>query len=224
MRRRRWAVGIVLLGAAAGCFLLLRPQVAMLPHYVPFLRAKQPLLVYRGKLSKAQKLIVEGARDQLTWGTVYDASYCHIPYPGGDVNRKKGACTDVVIRALRHAGYDLQVGIHKDISEHWSLYPRYEYNPHPDPNIDQRRVPNQRVFFARFGKKLSTGVAKPEGWAPGDVIEWRMPHGHDHTGVLSDHLDREGFPLVIHNVGDGPQEEDVLRTWTVTGHFRYPKA
>ena len=179
-------------------------------------------MAYRGKLDKAQQLIVAGLRDQLTWGTAYDNNYTVISYPYGDVNRKKGACTDVVIRALRNAGYDLQSKIHQDIAAHWGLYPRYGGCPRPDPNIDQRRIPNQRVFFSRFGQSLPTDIKTPLSWQPGDIVEWKMPFGHDHTGVLSDHVDPQGFPLVIHNMGSGPLEQDVLRSWTIVRHFRYP--
>jgi len=86
--------------------------------------------------------IVEGAKLQCDPPAHYDASYRSIPYPNGDVASDRGACTDVVIRALRHAGYDLQKLIHEDIKKHLADYPKH--GERPDPNIDQRRVPNQR--------------------------------------------------------------------------------
>ncbi len=188
------------------------------PHLSRSAAASQP------RLKKTQRLIVEGARNQLSWGTRYDPSYQKISYPNGDVDRKKGVCTDVVIRSLRNAGYDLQQLIHKDISSHWGVYHRYAHNPRPDSNIDQRRVPNQRVFFRRFGVSLAMGTNDPKNWSPGDIVEWRLSSGLDHTGVLTDRLDPEWFPLVIHNIGAGAQEEDVLRSWKITGHFRLPKS
>jgi uncharacterized protein YijF (DUF1287 family) len=107
---------------------------------------------------------------------------------------------------------------------HWSQYPRYEALDHPDSNIDHRRVPNQRVFFSRYGKSLTLGTARSQDWLPGDFVSWKLANGRDHIGILSDHLDDDGFPLVIHNIGAGPQEDDVLRspTWRITGHYRYP--
>ncbi len=160
----------------------------------------------------------------MTWGTVYDPAYYRIPYPGGDIPRGKGVCTDVVIRSLRRAGFDLQKLIHEDMLKAWDAYPRYPNRNSPDSNIDHRRVPNQRVFFRRHGRSCTLKPVSPRDWRPGDIVEWKLPGGPDHTGVLTDRLDSDGFPLVIHNIGAGPQEEDVLRTWTwkITGHFRYP--
>jgi hypothetical protein len=172
----------------------------------------------------AAALIVEGARDELTWGTSYDPAYCRIAYPSGDVPRSKGVCTDVVIRALRHAGFDLQKLIHEDMRRDWAAYPRYPGRDSPDPNIDHRRVPNQRVFFFRHGRSIDTGSQDVRSWQPGDIVEWRLPSGRDHTGIVTDRLNAARLPYVIHNIGYGPQEEDVLRApgWTITGHFRYP--
>lgn len=176
-------------------------------------------------LSKMQSLLVDGLRDQLTWGTGYDPQYYRIAYPGGDVPRDCGVCTDVVIRAYRHAGIDLQKLIHEDMEKAWSSYPRYKGLEAPDTNIDHRRVPNQAWFFKRHGLSLTTSATDPKDWQPGDVVEWRLVGGLDHTGMLTDKLDKDGFPYVIHNIGQGPQEEDVLRTWSwkLTGHFRFPK-
>jgi uncharacterized protein YijF (DUF1287 family) len=171
-----------------------------------------------------QSKLVAGLRDQLTWGTGYNQKYMPISYPNGDVPRKTGVCTDVVIRAYRHAGFDLQRLIHEDMVAAWSQYPRYSGLPFPDTNIDHRRVPNQAVFFERHGAVLTTDTQHPSDWQPGDVVEWKLFGRLNHTGMLSDHLGSDGFPLVIHNMGSGPQEEDVLRAtgWRVTGHFRYP--
>jgi len=160
----------------------------------------------------------------LTWGTKYDPSYIKIAYPGGDPPRSQGVCTDVVVRAYRNAGFDLQKLIHEDMQVAWDRYPRYSGRKTPDSNIDHRRVPNQKVFFKRHGQTLTVKCSSPKDWQPGDIVEWKLPvSGRDHTGLLSDKLDGDGYPLVVHNIGDGPQEEDVLRTWQIVGHFRYPK-
>lgn len=171
------------------------------------------------RVDKTRQLIVEGARDQLTWGTHYDPAYVKIAYPGGDPPKKQGVCTDVVIRAFRHAGIDLQKLIHEDMKGAWSLYPRYAGRTAPDTNIDHRRVPNQREFFKRHALSLSTRG----DWRSGDIVEWKLDNGRDHTGIVTDRKGRSGLPLVIHNIGAGPQEEDVLTSWKVVAHFRYPK-
>lgn len=175
-------------------------------------------------LTKVQKKIVSAARDQLSWGTKYDPAYIKLPYPKGDVPKSKGVCTDVVVRALRGAGYDLQKLIHEDMTNRWKEYPRYSSNKAPDTNIDHRRVPNQIVYFKRFGDELTKAFAHPEDWNPGDIVMWKLPGGADHVGVLSDKRNADGYPLVIHNIGPAPSEDDVLTsiTWKVTGHFRFP--
>ena len=44
----------------------------------------------------------------------YDPAYFSISYPGGDVPKDKGVCTDVVIRTFRKIGIDLQKLIQED--------------------------------------------------------------------------------------------------------------
>jgi uncharacterized protein len=169
-------------------------------------------------LNPVQARILVGAKDQLSWGTVYDGAYVRIPYPGGDVPREQGVCTDVVVRALRNADIDLQRLIHEDMRRAWGEYPRYAGLSRPDPNIDHRRVPNQIRFLKRHGRDLGTSLRE---WLPGDFVFWKLDGGLDHVGVLSDLLGASGDPCVIHNLG-GVREEDVLRRWKIVGHYRYP--
>jgi uncharacterized protein len=168
--------------------------------------------------------IVQNAKEQLSWGTRYDARYVRLPYPGGDVPKDRGVCTDVVIRSLRAAGYDLQKLIHEDLKAAWSKYPRYGGLNHPDRSIDHRRVPNQKVFFRRQGLTLPKTVDRQtlKTWQPGDIVCWKLDNGRDHTGVLSDKRNSYGIPYVIHNLST-TAEEDCLTEWEITGHFRYPK-
>lgn len=163
----------------------------------------------------ASSKIVVGAMAQLSHPAIYDGSYVAIPYPNGDVPSDRGACTDVVIRALRRAGYDLQRLIHEDVV-HGTSYPRV--GRRPDKNIDHRRVPNQVRFFKRFGLSLSLGA----DWKPGDVVAWKLPSGLDHIGVLVDRRGASGDWMVVHNLSQ-TSLEDVLRTFRIVGHYRYPK-
>lgn len=167
--------------------------------------------------------IVRGARDQLSWGTHYFSGYTKIAYPNGDVPKKQGVCTDVVIRAFRVAGHDLQVLVHEDMLRPGSGYPVYSNSRGPDTNIDHRRCPNLRRFFERHGKKLTTNLtpAALKEWRPGDVVFWKLKGGLDHVGIVSDVKNRNGIPFVIHNI-DTPAEEDALQSWRIVGHFRYP--
>jgi len=172
----------------------------------------------------AQK-IVRGARDEVRRGVTYDATYRDIRYPAGDVDRNHGACTDVVIRSLRAAGYDLQKLIHEDMKKNFRAYPRKYGLRAPDSNIDHRRVPNQQMFFTRFGKALpilTTGGAAVN-WRPGDIVTWKLTGGVlDHCGVVTDKIGANGLPMVVHNLS-ATAEEDCLTRWKITGHFRYPK-
>lgn len=166
--------------------------------------------------------IVGAARAQV--GDLYDASYVDLKYPGGDIPRGRGACTDVIVRALRAVGYDLQKQIHEDKKRHAGVYPAKWRSMRADTNIDQRRVPNQTVFFKRYGRTLTNAVASStrNQWQPGDIVQWKFDNGLDHTGIISDKTNAQGWPLVIHNVG-GCAENDVLAAWKIVGHYRFPK-
>ncbi|MBS1719244.1 MAG: DUF1287 domain-containing protein [Armatimonadetes bacterium] len=167
--------------------------------------------------SPAEK-IVAGAKAQLSAPAFYTQRYYSIPYPNGDVPKNRGACTDVVIRALRAAGKDLQKLIHEDMKR-GIRYPRQ--GSRPDPNIDHRRVPNQAFFFKRFGKTLPCGLDSPT-WKPGDFVYWKLGGKVDHIGVLVDHVGPSGHYMVVHNLSK-TMMEDVLGEWDIVGHFRYPK-
>ena len=173
-----------------------------------------------GKLDAPWKNEVEGAHLQAQQGARYDASYMRIAYPNGDVPITQGACTDVVIRSLRHAGFDLQKLIHEDILARPSAYPRVKQ---PDTNIDHRRIPNQIAFFQKYGEQLTNDVSPQtlDQWRGGDIVYWELPMNHEHTGVVSDRIGPNGIPLVIHNIA-GCTEEDALTEWKIIGHYRYP--
>jgi len=172
---------------------------------------------------KVYDWVVIGAREEVTRGVVYDAEYRQIIYPGGDVPPEGGACTDVVIRAFRKAGFDLQKLIHEDMRDNFELYPQNWGLPGPDTNIDHRRVPNQMKFFTRYGQSLPIPVAGDDSitWQWGDVVYWRFADGLEHCGIISDRKNKQGVPLVIHNAGVA-REEDCLTRWEIIGHYRYP--
>lgn len=152
---------------------------------------------------------------------VYDSSYQRIAYPMGDVPAKTGVCTDVVIRAYRAVGIDLQKRVHEDMVRHFGLYP----NPrkwrltHTDTNIDHRRVPNLATFFKRHGTVLK--VTHDAGdYTPGDIVVWSLG-AQSHIGVVTDRRAPSGRLLVMHNIGYGQVMEDVLFAYQIIGHFRY---
>lgn len=133
-----------------------------------------------------------------------------------------GACTDVIIRAFRNAGIDLQQLIHEDMAANFALYPARWGLTAPDPNIDHRRIPNQMQFFKRFGQELTLKTDTDfKQWQWGDLVYWRFNNGDEHCGIVSDRTSTDGRPLVIHNAGIA-REEDCLERWEIIGHFRFP--
>lgn len=169
--------------------------------------------------SPIQKKIVSGARKQIGKTLQYDPSYKRLDYPNGDVELISGVCTDVVIRALRNAGFDLQVLVHEDMKKNFELYPKNWGLKKTDTNIDHRRVPNLEKYFERKGWSLPV-TKQSKNYKPGDIVTWKLGNGIDHTGVVVDTLTYLKRPLIIHNIGSGAQLEDVLFSWKIRGHFR----
>lgn len=168
-------------------------------------------------------MLVEAARERTTHTVRYDGSYHRIEYPNGDVPSNIGVCTDVVIRAYRKVGIDLQVKVHEDMSSNFDQYPsrRIWGLTRPDPNIDHRRVPNLQVFFSRFGKTLQVSN-NPQDYQPGDLVTWMLPGNLPHIGIVINERSGDGKrPLIAHNIGAGPKIDDMLFDYPITGHYRY---
>jgi uncharacterized protein YijF (DUF1287 family) len=165
--------------------------------------------------------VVDGAKRQVGVTRSYDPTYRTLRYPGGDVPLETGVCSDVVIRAFRYAGIDLQVLVHEDMQRNFSKYPQSWGLRGPDRNIDHRRVPNLATFFTRRGGKLAV-TTRADDYQPGDLVVWKLSSGVPHVGVVSDQTSRlTKRPLVVHNIGGGAQLEDVLFAYKVTGHYRW---
>lgn len=152
---------------------------------------------------------------------VYDPSYFAIDYPNGDIPAHKGVCTDVVIRAYRKVGIDLQKEVHEDMKANFDLYPKIWGLAHTDRNIDHRRVPNMMTFFGRKGLILKI-TKDPEDYAPGDIVCWNLGGAITHLGIIANKLAKDTrHPLVVHNIGQGQVIEDMLFDYTIIGHYRY---
>ncbi len=165
--------------------------------------------------------LVAGALEQIGKTTLYDPAYVGIAYPNGDVPIERGVCTDVVVRALRKTGVDLQVLIHEDMKRAFHAYPNLWNLSRPDSNIDHRRVPNINTFLRRQGKAVPI-TQNPNDYRPGDIIAWELPSGLLHMGVLS-HVRVPGTARyqAIHNISSGTELEDILFRFKIIGHFRY---
>jgi uncharacterized protein len=151
----------------------------------------------------------------------YDASYFQLKYPNGDVPADVGVCTDVIVRAYRKLGIDLQRLVHEDMKNNFKLYPRHWRLPAPDKNIDHRRVPNLMTFFGRKGTvhKLSDS---PRDYQPGDIVCWNLGGGITHIGLVTRVKATGGQRyLMLHNIGNGQVTEDCLFSYKIIGHYRF---
>lgn len=182
------------------------------------------LFVFFGKAQAqfAQKLsdaALSLTKDKVT----YDPAYYSIKYPNGDVASDKGVCTDVIIRAYRKLGIDLQKEVHEDMKKNFSKYPKKFGLKKPDTNIDHRRVPNLMVFFAKLGQSKSTET-NPALYAPGDIVTWLLPGNLTHIGIVVNKRSADGKRyLIVHNIGAGQVIEDCLFKFTISGHYQYSK-
>lgn len=171
--------------------------------------------------------ILMGAKKLVLNGASYKSGYFEMKYPMGDLPSHIGVCSDVVIRAFRNGGYDLQKLIHRDIKKHRRRYPEvYNKKSRADPSIDHRRVRNMLPYFKANYKLVDRGLTAKnrKGYLPGDIIfmDTLTRSGPDHIGIISDELAPNGYPKVINNwtVGYKTSEMNLLPSVPVTHHFR----
>jgi uncharacterized protein YijF (DUF1287 family) len=151
----------------------------------------------------------------------YDPVYYEIEYPGGDIPADKGVCTDVIIRAYRLIGIDLQKDVHEDMKANFDEYPDNWGLTKPDTNIDHRRVPNLMTLFERKGivKPITNN---PEDYTPIDIVCWNLASGVPHIGIVVHLKSDDGLRyLIVHNIGAGQVMEDCLFDFEIIGHYRY---
>lgn len=141
----------------------------------------------------------------------YTDRYFPISYPGGDIPSFYGVCSDVVVRAFRELGIDLQVLVHEagvGIG---------------DRSIDHRRVSVLKRFFTKAAQSLEVS-SEGGAYLPGDIVTYFRPRNtgtRTHIAIVSDVTGPSGNPMIIHNRGNGVQLEDALFGDPITGHFRY---
>jgi uncharacterized protein YijF (DUF1287 family) len=170
--------------------------------------------------TKASPLVV-AANERLEHFVVYDGSYQSIPYPMGDVDANKGVCTDVIIRSYRTLGIDLQQLVHEDMQKHFAQYPTAWGLSKPDSNIDHRRVPNLETFFRRHGESLPVS-RNSNDYKPGEIVTWRLSNSNlPHIGIVSDQRAVSGNFMIIHNIGLGPQINDMIFDHPISGHYQF---
>ncbi len=165
--------------------------------------------------------LVKAAQERTHFSVRYDGSYLAIKYPMGDVPLDQGVCTDLVIRAYRKQGIDLQQLVHEDMRANFFAYPKIWGLKTTDTNIDHRRVPNLQTFFKRHGKNLEISDNE-SNYKPGELVTWMLPGNLPHIGIVSNQIvDNTQRPKIIHNIGRGPVEDDILFKYEITGHYRF---
>ena len=159
---------------------------------------------------------------QITYDNViYDPSFFSISYPNGDVPKDRGVCTDVIIRAYRKLGIDLQKEVHEDMKRNFAIYPKIWGLKKTDTNIDHRRVPNLMTFFSRKGI-VKPITQNPEDYKTGDIVTWILPDNLTHIGIVIHKKSKDGKRnLIVHNIGSGQVIKDCLFPWKITGHYSY---
>jgi uncharacterized protein YijF (DUF1287 family) len=169
----------------------------------------------------ANASLVSAAQDRTKKFVTYDGSYIRLDYPGGDVPAYMGVCTDVIIRSYRAAfGFDFQKAVHEDMRANFDAYPANWGLTRPGTNIDHRRVPNLEAFLTRQGASLGKSD-KVDNFKPGDLVTWRIDGRLPHIGIVTNRKAADGTPLIVHNIGMGPVEDNILFAYPMTGHFRF---
>jgi len=186
----------------------------------PRARAASPQAV-SVEVAPALRPVLESALEQTRVTVGYDPAYVRIAYPGGDVPIKTGVCADVIVRAFRKGGVDLQKEVHEDMARNFAAYPnRWGLNA-PDANIDHRRVANLMTYFKRRNKSLPI-TANAKDYLPGDIVAWDLGRGLLHIGIVANaHPPQSENYYMIHNIGAGAQMEDIMFSWRIIGHYRY---
>jgi uncharacterized protein len=183
--------------------------------------ARSPASAQPREASARAKALIAAARAQIGVTLAYDSGYSAMTFPGGDIPRARGVCTDVVIRAYRDAlSIDLQSEVNRDMGQAFAAYPRRWGLSRPDRNIDHRRVPNLERFWDRANARLAL-PGEESGWRPADIFSSLVGGKLPHTGIVSDRLSASGSLMVIHNIGGGTREEELRNAQRMVGRFRW---
>ncbi len=215
-----WVLPILLLLVPAmGCNQAISVRGSAVP--APIAAPSPTVVPLPAKASPQLKQFLEGAIAQSTVTTGYDPAWVKIDYPNGDVPPETGVCSDVVVRAFRKAGIDLQKEVHEDMLKAWAEYPKRWGARSTDTNIDHRRVLNLMTYFNRQRKSLAV-TSDAANYLPGDVVAWELSSGIEHIGVVTNLSSPTNKNyLIVHNIGAGARVEDVLMSWKIIGHYRY---
>jgi len=181
------------------------------------------LIISNLGFSQSKDKLSNSALTLTNQNVTYDPSYFSIDYPNGDVPSDKGVCTDVIIRAYRLIGIDLQKEVHEDMKANFHIYPKIWGLKSTDKNIDHRRVPNLMKFFERKGT-IKVKSTNPSDYKSGDIVCWNLSGGITHIGIVIEKKSSDGKRnLIVHNIGAGQVIQDCLFDFRIIGHYRYDK-
>jgi uncharacterized protein YijF (DUF1287 family) len=177
--------------------------------------------------------LAAAARAQVGVTLTYDPNWTHLAYPNGDVDRSRGVCADVIVRAGRDAlGLDLQQLVHEDMLKHFDAYPaRKTWGERaPDASIDHRRVLNLEAYFTRAECRLwaasrpTNGDQFPPPLMVGDIITWLLDARLPHIGMIVGAGSQNSSARVVHNIGRGVEESALTEfsSHRAIGHYRWP--
>ncbi len=219
---RRIAIAVLLLALLGAGLAVLRPDLARRGwHEVAARLPRAPLpLPAPRKATPTAAALIAAAEGQVGVTLRYDPAYVAISYPGGDVPRATGVCTDVVVRALRDGlGIDLQAAMNRDMRIAFGAYPRNWGLARPDPNIDHRRVPNLEVLLRRVGAEVTipTDLAQLQ---PGDIVTSGGGGQAPHVMIVTRRAGWDGLPLMVHNSGAGTRVNNALPVFRPRAVFR----
>lgn len=216
MKIIRWIIVIAVLAVFVGCVVYVLNYYNIIPKQYYSAEDFNIKVVHSSIDFNKNKVddytdIMLGARKD----AINHPNYKSVYYAGGYPPNNEGVCTDLIWRAFKNAGYSLRDMVDKDIHENVELY--FEDEEKPDINIDFRRVRNLKIYFERKAKSLTLDTTKIEKWQPGDIVTF----GINHIAIVSDRRNSEGVPYIIHNAGQPVREEDALKKWGISGHFRF---
>lgn len=162
-----------------------------------------------------------GAKKAVHNNAAYGSPYREMAYPNGDVPIDEGVCTDVLVRAFRNAGLDLQKELHEDIRRSPKSFPMVK---RANTNIDHRRVKTLLPYFERQWESLPVELDSARPWLPGDVafMNTMGDERPDHVGIVSDRRGPSTAPLIVNNWTDGysTSEMDLATAVPITHRFR----
>lgn len=150
-----------------------------------------------------------------------------LSYPGGDIQPDFAWSTDIVARAVRHAGVDLQAAVHEDVLLHPKRYAGLDLGD--DGSGTHRLAPVLNAYLKHNALSLPLDArANPFAFEAGDIVSFSTGLAGDgvpdKVGIVSETYAPSGLPLVITvwDMGQSTGRLDLLgrENPQLVGHYR----